>query len=95
MLAGVYTAVTGNLLGFISISESLGAAMVLGFGIWGIVVGIVVILGGMAIQAGKIFAGSATSLIFNGLGLVTGQGFVIGPVLGIIGGAVGFKTKTK
>jgi hypothetical protein len=61
-------------------------------GLWGILCGILIAVGG-AIAYFSRKAGSAIVLIFGILALVTFQGLFIGPILAIVGGALGLVVK--
>jgi len=67
--------------------------MMMIFGAWGIVLGIVLVYGGYMFSKGKKNGGMIV-LIFSIISFLVGpNGFVIGSVLGIIGGILAIRTK--
>ena len=61
--------------------------------LWGIIVGLLLIISAMKYKKEKGWA--TADLIFSILGLITFQGLIIGPVLGIIGSAMAMSEKSK
>lgn len=58
----------------------------------GLVLGVIVILGAVLLRSpGKAKIGGILVLVLSIVALVTGGGFLIGSILGIIGGALGLK----
>jgi len=109
LAGGIITVLVGVL--FVIVSLALPAWMIMMpqfagiaraaialFGVWGVVVGIILLLGANML-AGKnkerARQGSMLVLIFGTLGLVTLQGFVIGPIIAIIGGAIAVGETSK
>ena len=92
LISGIMILVAGILAGtFASYAIGLGwfslfGAIIVG---WGIIVGLLLIVSGMKYEKNKNWA--IVGLVFSILGLVTFQGFIIGPILGIIGSALALK----
>jgi len=89
LIGGIFSLAGGVLTLFgtaliAGLAGDLATGIVAAVGIWGVVVGAVMMLG--AIMQNR--TGAIIGLIFSILGLITLQGFVIGPILGIIGSAM-------
>ena len=62
-------------------------AMEIVFGIWGLVVGIVITVASILLRVeNKFRLGSILLIVFSALGLITLQGLIIGPIIGLIAG---------
>lgn len=78
---------------FVSLMPWLATDPVLS-GIAGVVLGIIVLIGAFLIgKSGKEFAGGVIVFVISVISLVTGGGWVIGAILGIVGGALGIAKK--
>lgn len=88
-LPSILLAIPGmDFLGFVS-------SMLMIMGAWGIVLGIILIYGGLMINKGKKNGGMIV-LIFSLISFLIGpNGFLIGSILGIIGGILAVRTKAK
>jgi len=88
------SAFIGGLTSFVpGVGGLLGAAMTL-YGAIGLLFAIIVIIGAILIyMPGKEIIGGILVLIFSILSIVIGGGFVLGLILGIIGGALGIAKK--
>ncbi|MDI6798755.1 MAG: hypothetical protein QMD12_02045 [Candidatus Aenigmarchaeota archaeon] len=89
VIGGIVVLLLGASLMFIPVFGAIG----MGVGIWGLVCGILIIVGGVMINKGSAKTGGIVALIFSILGLVTLQGFVVGPILGLVGGILALTTK--
>lgn len=102
-LAGSAINLTGALVGvilfgfwtgFFSVFTSYTLAYFLNYilTVWGIIFGIISFIGAIMMQNSKNLKTYGTLvLIFNIFGILSLQGFIIGPILGIIGGNLGRK----
>lgn len=63
--------------------------MLLAIGLWGALCGCIGILSGFMMRGKRITGGAILAIIFGVLGVFTGQGFFIGPILIVIGGIIG------
>lgn len=92
LLQGVLRAVRGQWALFLGIGEfrrhSLGHISLVILGIVTIVVGVVILLGAILISKGRAKEGAITVVAFSVLSIFTGGGFLIGLILGVIGGAL-------
>lgn len=90
LIASIAGAVLGGIAGGLIGAGGLGAAIGAAVGIWGIIVGILIIIGSVMMRGKNAKAGSVLTLIFGILGFFTpALGLVIGPILAIVGGAIG------
>lgn len=99
LIAGILVLINGlvaiALPGTLSMIPELGAifsTIITVIGVWGIICGIILIYGGYMINKGKKNGGIIV-LIFSIIALFTASGFLIGAILGIIGGILGIKAK--
>ena len=86
LLGGIVVAAIGGAFAF------FGAGFVIVVGVWGIICGLICILGATWINSGerdKVRTGSILVLIFSILGLFGGSGFFIGFLLALIGSILG------
>ena len=86
MVGGVITLVVGILIAFLGAAltfflAGIGAVL----GAWGIIAGILMIVGSMMLKGKNHKNGSLLLLVFSILGLITMQGLLVGPILGLIG----------
>ena len=96
LLNGILVAALGGLMAAAgSAVPGLGAVMAgagIAMAVVGLVFGIIVLVGAILMRKpGKAKIGAILVLIFSILSIVIGGGFVIGMILGIIGGALGLK----
>lgn len=83
-------AAIGSLLTLIPGLEALGWTIA----VIAVIFGILVILGAFWMKKqGKETTGGILTLIFSILSFLTGGGFIIGAILGIVGGALGIAKK--
>ncbi|HML03774.1 MAG TPA: hypothetical protein VK487_10465 [Candidatus Bathyarchaeia archaeon] len=92
LLDGIFLAVSGDFLSSLGYGSFAGAVTVLGS--ITVLFAIIVFVGAWLIHTlGREVAGGIIVLIFSLISIVTGDGFVIGLILGIIGGAIGLAKK--
>lgn len=96
LVAGIFILLNGLIIAFMGaifavIFPALGAAIAL----FGLIFGIIVILGAglMYSKPSAVKTGAIIVLIFSILSIVIGGGFVMGFILGIVGGALGLAWK--
>lgn len=82
----------GSFMAFVPMVGMLGALFWI-FAAWGVVVGIMLIVAARRCERDHTWA--TIGLVFSILGLVTFQGFFVGPLLGIIGSALAFGHEPK
>jgi uncharacterized membrane protein YidH (DUF202 family) len=71
-----------------------GATFLTTRGIFAVVFGIIVLLGAFLIsRPGKEMAGGILVLVFSAMSIIAGGGFLVGFVLGVIGGILGLVKK--
>jgi len=91
LLGGIVIAAAGSWVGMLGFG--LGASVLVGLGVFGLICGILTILGAVWINSGeksKVRTGSVLVLIFSILSWVgAAGGFVIGFLLGLIGAILG------
>jgi hypothetical protein len=91
LLGGIVYAAAGSWVG--SLGFGLGASVLVGLGVFGLICGILTILGAVWINSGeksKVRTGSILVLIFSILSWIgAAGGFVIGFLLGLIGAILG------
>jgi hypothetical protein len=87
LLSGILASVLGAALTFFIFG--IGAVI----GVWGMIVGIILIFTSFLMKSKKSKTGSILCLIFSILGIVSIQGFVIGPLLALIGSIISFSEK--
>lgn len=88
-----YISSISSAIGIPGISGAVGAALAL-YGAIGLIFSIIVIIGAILIyMPGREVAGGVLVLIFSILSIIIGGGFIIGLILGIIGGALGIAKK--
>lgn len=86
-------ATAGGMMSIVPGLEDLGAIMT-AIGAVGLIFGIIVLIGAILIyMPGKEVIGGILVLIFSILSIVIGGGFIVGLILGIIGGALGIVKK--
>ncbi len=81
---------------FILITEGVLAFLV-GWAIWSIIVGIILIYYGVQMENASAFETkrmSRITLLFSILGLVTMVGFFVGPIVSLVGSLMGMTVKT-
>lgn len=71
------------------IIESIGGFVVVG--LISIVAGLIVLYGGWLIRQKKKYQGSLLAIVFAIIGFAGGGGFIIGTILGFIGGILNFR----
>lgn len=76
--------VVGSILGMVLPTMSGGLIVIAG-----VIFGALVIVGAVLLDRGKIVVGGLMIVIFSILSIITGGGFLIGLILGIVGGALG------
>jgi len=99
LIAGILILI--NALVFVALAsffEDLGlgfaTGIMAGFGAMGLIFAVLVIIGAILIyMPGKEVIGGILVLIFSILSIFIGGGFIIGLILGIIGGALGIAKK--
>jgi hypothetical protein len=91
LLGGIVYAAAGSWVGILGFG--LGASVLVGLGVFGLICGILVILGAVWINSGeksKVRTGSILVLIFSILSWIgSAAGFFIGFLLGLIGAILG------
>ena len=88
LVVGILSLIFGAL--WVSVFKNLGIFL----GIWGIGCGILIIIGALMFKNDtKSKAGALLMLIFGIAGVITLQGWLIGPILAIIAGALGLSKK--
>jgi len=99
LIAGILILINGLIfIAGAAIFESLGLGMFTGmvaaFGAVGLIFAILVIIGAILIyMPGREVIGGILVIIFSILSIFIGGGFIIGLILGIIGGALGIAKK--
>ena len=95
LVMSIISAVVGSLVSaLIPLGGLFVGGLLIAVAIWGIIVGIVLIISAIMMKdSKKARTGSILGLIFSILGLVTGQGFFIGPILGLVGSIIAIKKK--
>jgi len=92
LLVFALTSLIGGIGASVGLPE-LGAAIAL-YGTVGLVFAIIVIVGAIMIyMPGREVIGGILVLIFSILSIIIGGGFILGLILGIIGGALGIAKK--
>lgn len=82
LIGGIFTILIAIIILF-----KLRGTMEIVFGIWGLAVGIVLILSSVFLKnEEKHNLGSILLIVFSALGLITLQGLVVGPAIALIGG---------
>jgi hypothetical protein len=90
LIAGLAMAAMGGAIGSLLGAAGAGAAIGSLVGLWGIIVGILIIVGSVLMRGKNAKAGAILTLIFGILGFFTpGMGIIVGPILAIVGGALG------
>jgi hypothetical protein len=90
VLVGLVMAAFGGAIGSLLGSAGTGAAIGSLVGLWGMIVGIVIIIGSVLMRGNNAKAGAILTLIFGILAFFTpGMGIIVGPILAIVGGALG------
>ncbi|MCS7125343.1 MAG: hypothetical protein NZ929_00290 [Aigarchaeota archaeon] len=95
LVTALVTVLFGGVLMLIPFVGGLGALIIV-FGIIGLVFGIITLIGATMINSGdpsKVRTGSILVLIFSILSLLTGGGFIIGFILALIGSILGLTWK--
>jgi len=95
LIGGIITLLVGVFVAVAGAAAPLGAifgALVGAVGIWGVIVGLLLIVS--AVKYEKSHGWAIIGLVFAILGLVTLQGLIIGPLLGIIGSALAMGKKS-
>jgi hypothetical protein len=92
ILQGVLRVVRGEWALFLGIGEfrrhSLGHTSLVIIGLVTVVVGVAILLGALLISKGRAKEGAITVIAFSVLSIFTGGGFLVGLILGVIGGAL-------
>ncbi|GEM_PF-2765380 len=95
LIGGIITLVIGigiTLLGalFASVAPGVGlfAAIAGIVGIYGIILGVILIVFAIKEENRSL---AIVALVLSIIGLITGQGFYVGPILGIVGSALALK----
>ncbi|MEM1944183.1 MAG: hypothetical protein QW756_04325 [Nitrososphaerota archaeon] len=89
------TALQSGPLGFIVVVVIL---LIMVIGVVGVISGVIVLVGAIMINSGKpskVRTGSILVLVFSTLSIVSGGGFIVGLVLGIVGGVLGLVWKPE
>lgn len=95
--AATIGAICGAVVGAIPGAAPVGALIFLYMSI-GLICGIVIIIGAIMINTAnpsKVKTGSILVLVFSLIAFISGGGFLIGMVLGIVGGILGLVWKPK
>lgn len=91
LIGGIITALIGLIALILEIRSAATTGILLG--IWGILCGGLMIYGSTLLRVeDKFKLGSILLIVFSALALITLQGLIIGPVIGLIGGIL---TQTK
>jgi hypothetical protein len=88
-------AICGSLVSMIPGAESAGGVIFLYMSL-GLICGIIVIIGAVMInkaEPAKVKTGSVLVLVFSIISIISGGGFYIGTILGIVGGILGLVWK--
>ncbi len=97
LLMGIFAVVVGAAGAAAMPIFAFIGAMILGWGVWSIIVAIVLLWCSIKMNGAKDIKDfkkwNLIALIFSVLGLVTGVGFVIGTLLSLIGSIIGYTTK--
>ena len=92
LIAAIVSLIMGN-AGISFWFKGLGAVA---NGVWGIVFGVIALVGYWMLKdsdRSKVRSGAAIVLIIGIITLILGQGWLVGPILAIIGGAMGIGVK--
>lgn len=89
VLGGLITLIVGAVVAAGTAVPEYGYSLAASSGIAGVIVGIILLIA--AAMFGKSKAAAGLGVILGLIGLATGLGIVIGPLLGLIGGALAFK----
>jgi uncharacterized protein involved in cysteine biosynthesis len=90
LIVGLVMAVFGGAIGSLFGSAGAGAAIGSLMGLWGLIVGVLIIVGSVLMRGAKAKVGAILTLIFGILAFFTpGMGIIVGPILAIVGGALG------
>ena len=90
LIVGLFMAAVGGAIGSLVGSAGAGAAIGSLMGLWGIIVGVLIIVGSVLMRGNNAKAGAIITLIFGILAFFTpGMGIIVGPILAIVGGALG------
>jgi hypothetical protein len=89
-IVGLVMAAFGGAIGSLLGAAGTGAAIGSLVGLWGVIVGIAIIIGSVLMRGKNAKAGAILTLIFGILAFFTpGMGIIVGPILAIVGGALG------
>lgn len=91
LVVGAFSAVVGAAVASAIPGAGIFGAMAGILGVWGIIVGLILIVSAFKYKKGNSWA--LIGLIFSILGLITLQGIFVGPILGIIGSALAMNEK--
>lgn len=91
LLNGLYLVVIGAIFAFVFLAIGFAIAII------GLIFGILVLLGAIMMYSKprQTKAWSAIVLVFSIISIVIGGGFIIGFILGIVGGAIGLSWKPE
>ncbi|MBI4895496.1 MAG: hypothetical protein HY831_03310 [Candidatus Aenigmarchaeota archaeon] len=88
LLIGVGITLLGALFASMAPGAGLFAAIAGILGIYGIILGIILIVFAFKEEHKSL---AIVALVLSVIGLITGQGFYVGPILGIVGSALALK----
>jgi len=75
----------------ISVGNFWTPNLLIAFGAVGLALGMLVIFGSVLIRQGYLTEGGVVVIIFSTFSIFTGGGFIVGFILGVIGGILGIK----
>lgn len=93
LVFGALVGAVGSMMAFTPFMGVFVGTLLWVFALWGIIVGVLLIVS--ATKYEKEHNWALVGLIFSILGLITLQGFIVGPILGIIGSALAMGHKKK
>lgn len=95
ILDGLFLLVASSILKDLGVGDIAGVGLTLDvLGMLGVVFAIIIFIGAWLIYTpGKEMLGGILVLIFSIISIITGGGFFLGMILGIIGGALGLAKK--
>ena len=99
LIAGILlliAAIISLIMGNAGISFWLKGLGTIASGVWGIIFGVIALIGYWMLRdtnRSKVRSGAAIVLIIGIITLILGQGWLVGPILAIIGGAMSLGVK--
>jgi hypothetical protein len=97
IITAVFTTLLGGIISFIPIVGSVGLLVII-VGVVGVVFGALVLVGAFMINSedpSRVRTGSILVLVFSILSIMTGGGFIIGLILGIVGAVLALVWKPQ